>query len=224
VDHKRKPGQTAGSRDRFDAAAARLFEALSADPVAASTSREFLDARAQDVHTIAASLSRLLLRQPVGLSDSEAEEIAQEAIMKVVEQAQEAPASLREIRNPGAYMTTIARNRAIDHVRRRARSDLELSDELARVLPSHDDEIAALLDANATATVVREAVRLASEAQDYVALRVVSTWLDMADELGEAPTGREVGERAKVSHTTVNQALKRFASYCLSVSGDASPQ
>lgn len=188
----------------FDAAAARLFASLSAGTTTETGSK--------DLQTVAGWLGRLLSRS-YRLSEFEAEEIAQEVIVKVLEVARSPGDRLEEIRNPGAYLAQLARNKAIDHIRRRARGDVELSDELSEVLPSHDDEIAALLDASANAVLVRAAMRAASEAQDHLTQRVISTWLDIADELGEVPTSRDVAKRAKVSHTSVNQALKRFKGY-----------
>jgi hypothetical protein len=42
---------------------------------------------------------------------------------------------------------------------------------------------------------------------------VVTVWLDMAQERGKEPSSRRVAERTGVSHTSVNQALRRFRSY-----------
>ena len=194
-----------GQTTAFDAAAARLLDVpRHGDPRSASS---------RDLQIVTKRL-RYLLERSYGLSVSEAEETTQEVIVRVLElRLDPGEHPTEEIRNPGAYLIRLARNRAIDHVRRRARSDVELSDELQGILPSHDDEIAAMLDATVTSALVRAAVRAASEAGDHVTLRVISTWLDLADELGEPPVSREVAERAGVSHTTVNHALKRFRAY-----------
>jgi DNA-directed RNA polymerase specialized sigma24 family protein len=182
-----------------------FFDALSRGAEAAIASR--------GVVVINAELIRLI-RRSFGLSESDAEEAAQDVIVRILELARQTGAhSLEEIRNPAAYLRRLARNRAIDEVRRRYRTDVDLSEELARALPSHDDEISALLDATADAASVRAAIGTAAKAQDYLVLRVVSAWLDAADDLGESPSSREVASRAHTSHTSVNQALGRFRRY-----------
>lgn len=142
-----------------------------------------------------------------GLSEADAADGAQEVALSVIALGRKTT----EIRNPAAYLTRLAQNRAVDELRRSRRRDLTLTS--ATELPSDDDAIAALLEASATADAIRRAMRAAVEAEDHLALRVVSTWLDAADELGDAPPSREVARRAGVSHTSVNRALKRFRSY-----------
>jgi hypothetical protein len=72
------------------------------------------------------------------------------------------------------------------------------------------DNIAALLDSSATEDAVRAAMRTAIARGDALTARTVTTWLDMADLLGRAPSTREVAEKAQISHTSVATALKRF--------------
>ena len=153
---------------------------------------------------------RSVLRR-YGLSDSDSEDAAQEIMLKIISLGDALP----DIDKPAAYLTRAARNRAIDELRRRRRGgeDIELTPVLAERLPAHDDRIAALLADTVTAEVVRQAMRSAVLAHDHLVLRVVSSWLDVADELGEAPVSRHVAERAGVSHTSVNQALRRFRQY-----------
>jgi DNA-directed RNA polymerase specialized sigma24 family protein len=183
----------------FDQAARRMFTALRNGDSAAVGS--------QDLETIIGTLRSLMRRY--GLSEGDAADGAQEVALSVVALGPKTT----EVRNPAAYLTRIAQNLAVDELRRSRHKDVGLSAELAAQLPSDDDAIAALLEANATAETIRCAMRAAVEAQDPLALRVVSTWLDAADELGKTPPSREVARRAGVSHTSVNQALKRFRSY-----------
>jgi RNA polymerase sigma factor (sigma-70 family) len=190
-----QPSQASG----FDPAAGRVFAALhEGDPAAIDP---------QDLETIIGMLRSLMLRY--GLSEADAADGAQEVALSVIALGRKTT----EVRKPAAYLTQLARNRAIDELRRSRRWDVALTPERAAQLPSDDDAIAALLQADATADAIRRAMRAAVEAQDHLAVRVVSTWLDAADELGEPPPSREVARRAGVSHTSVNQALKRFRSY-----------
>jgi RNA polymerase sigma factor (sigma-70 family) len=190
-----QPSQASG----FDQAAKRVFIALRDGDSAAIGS--------QDLQTIVGTL-RLLMRR-YGLSEGDAADGAQEVALSVIALGRNST----EIRNPAAYLTRLAQNRAVDELRRSRHRDVALPTERAAQLPSDDDAIAALLEANATADAIRRAMRAAVEAQDHLALRVVSTWLDAAEELGKSPPSREVARRAGVSHTSVNQALKRFRSY-----------
>jgi DNA-directed RNA polymerase specialized sigma24 family protein len=183
----------------FDQAARRVFTALQDGDSAAIGS--------QDLETIVGMLRSLMRRY--GLSEGDAADGAQEVALSVIALGPKAT----EVRNPAAYLTRLAQNRAVDELRRSRHRDVMLPTERAAQLPSDDDAIAALLEANATADAIRRAMRAAIEAQDHLALRVVSTWLDAADELGKPPPSREVARRAGVSHTSVNQALKRFRSY-----------
>lgn len=193
----------ARTRDTFDAAAAELFHAFAhGDDTAAVSSA---------AGKVADRLRRVLERG-YGLSTGEAEETAQDVMLKVLELAHE-PGALDEIANPPAFLMRLARNRAIDRLRRSSREDVELSPELASAVPGHDDAIAALLDATATAASVQDAMRAADAAEDHSTLEIVRLWLDMADELDTSPTSREVADRAGVSHTSVNSALKRFRTY-----------
>jgi RNA polymerase sigma factor (sigma-70 family) len=188
--------------DVFDAAATRFLDAV----------RGVGRIEPEDVKVISTRLARQL--QGVrGLTELEAEEAAQDVVLRIIELAEDDGEALAGIRNAGAYLTRLARNRAIDHLRRSARKDISLSDELSATLPSHDDAVAALLDSSASAATVRAAMRRAVEHDEQLTLRVVTTWLDLADELDEAPTSRQVADRVGVSHTSVNQALKRFRSY-----------
>lgn len=196
--------QPSPRRSDFDAAASRLFAALRAGAPG--------ETPPHDLEVVGNWLRRWLRLsfRSLHLPESEADEEGQEILLRMFELDS---TRLTEIRNPAAYLTQLARNRTIDKMRRRASRHVELSDDLVAILASHDDEIATMLEATVTTAQIRAAMRAASQAGDDVALRVVSTWLDIADELGDPPTSRDVAARSNVSHTTVNQALKRFKSY-----------
>jgi DNA-directed RNA polymerase specialized sigma24 family protein len=154
------------------------------------------------------------LQRSYGFRESDAADAAQDALLSLLEVASEPDASQVEIQNPAAYLMWLARNRAIDRMRTAAHRTSAPLDQRPDTPRGHDDDaIASLLDRSATASSVAVAMRAALDAQDDIAVRVITAWLDSAEELGEAPPSRLVAERANVSHTTVNHALRRFASY-----------
>jgi len=154
------------------------------------------------------------LRRSYGFGEADAADAAQDAILSLLESATRPRGSHADIQNPAAYLTWVARNRAIDRLRGSAHQTSAPLQDRPSVPRGHDDDaIAALLDRSATATSVAEAMRTALNMGDELAVRIVTAWLDEAQELGEAPTSRRVAVRAGVSHTTVNQALRRFAAY-----------
>lgn len=76
-----------------------------------------------------------------------------------------------------------------------------------------DDAIARLLESTATAATLSSALRAAATAGDTALVDVVAAWLDLAQELGYAPSSRQVAAEAVTSHTAVNVALRRLRSY-----------
>lgn len=196
--------------DTFDAAAAELFHAFVRGDSSAAVSTS--------IRKVAEHLRRVLERG-YELSTDDAEEITQDVMLTVLELAQE-PGNLDEVRNPPAFLMRMARNRAIDRLRRSSRQDVELSPEVASSVASRDDAIAALLDKTATAAGMQDAMRAADAAGDYSTLEIVRLWLDLADELNASPTSREVADRAGVTHPTVLNALNRFKAYFAADRGD----
>lgn len=154
------------------------------------------------------------LRRSYGFGEADAADAAQDAILSLLETATRSEGTRADIQNPAAYLTWLARNRAIDRLRAASHQTAAPLEDRPSVPPGDDDDaIAALLDRSATASSVAIAMRAALDAGDELAVRVVTAWLNVAEELGEAPPSRRVAIRADVSHTTVNQALRRFASY-----------
>lgn len=190
---------------RFDRAARDLWDSVQAGRASAVTP--------EDLRLISDWLAETL-RRSYGFAESDAADASQDAILALLELAASESSQPAEVRNPAAYLTWLARNRAIDRLRSASWKALHAPE--ARIEPQgehEDDAIARLLDRNATAVAVRDAMGAALDAQDHLAVRIVTIWLDLAAELGEPPSSRTVAERGGVSHTTVNQALRRFASY-----------
>jgi DNA-directed RNA polymerase specialized sigma24 family protein len=194
-------------RTEFDDAAARL--------VAAIGSRGEETIAAADYRVVVSTLA--IFAQRFGLSREEAAEIAAET---VAETFLRTAAHERQVAQPAAYLFWTTRNRVIDRRRRvRVREHTETPvDDVERVsrnryFSTEDDTITRLLDRHASAELVQDALRAASAAGEHLLVRIVTTWLNVAAELGRAPSSREVAPRAEVSHTSVNQALRRLRDY-----------
>jgi RNA polymerase sigma factor (sigma-70 family) len=192
-----------GADARFNEAAARLIRDLQA----------YRPPSPDDLATVLAWLERFLrssLRAEIDPAD-----VAQEAVVRVLERVRTGG---REIENPAAYLTTIARYASVDALRQSRRRPAEVPiEDHAGSIASSDDAIAALLDREATSAQITAAMRLAVRQRDAPTIRVVRAWLDMAHEQGKAPTSREVAARVGLSHTSVNQILKRFRELLSSV-------
>lgn len=187
----------------FDEAATRLTEALRAGDAKQVSLADF--------RLVAQWLTRWLMRR-YGLSAEDAEESAVAAIEGLYERGR-ADGATAEIRKPVAYLVWAARNRAIDKLRRQTLVDAHERGELPPGMIGDDERVAALLERDASVSDVRMAMKAAADAGDHLAVRVIRVWLNMASELGKEPGSRAVGERAGVSHTSVNQVLRRFRSY-----------
>lgn len=179
-----------GAHDPFDESVARLV-----------SDRE---PRPSDLVNVQRGLHRLLAVRFPQLSQDERAEIADEAIVRLVGQTRSGASGV--IRNPAAFLSRVARNLALDRARRQ--EPVPLSEDVA----DSDDAIAALLDHDATASSVEAAMQAAITAGDHIAVRVVAAWLNLAAEQGH-PSSREVAARADTSHTTVNEAMRRFRGY-----------
>jgi DNA-directed RNA polymerase specialized sigma24 family protein len=168
---------------------------------------------AQDYEVITTTLLRFLrgLRVP----PHDAEEIVSELLTELL--GRRVDGTLGTVRYPGAYLFWTSRNRAIDRIRRsqqRPNESIELLDQSgARRYSSDDDVFVRTLESHATAATVEAALTAAAAAGDHTVVRVVTIWLDLAEEWGREPTSREVAPEAGTSHTTVNTALRRFRTY-----------
>jgi DNA-directed RNA polymerase specialized sigma24 family protein len=161
-----------------------------------------------DVAAATLGLSRFLVARFPGLQDPD--DTASEALARFVEAAQQG--RIDPALQPAAYLTRIARNAAIDRLRHEAHIVATPQPTAASPI-ADDDSIVRLLDSDATCQLVSEGIRAANQAGDHTVVRIITQWIDMAQSLSRAPTSREVGDQAGVSHTTVRAALTRFRSY-----------
>ncbi len=113
--------------------------------------------------------------------------------------------------SPVGYLWTATLHRAIDLTRRP--STVSLEEVSAEAHPRSDDEIVALLDADASSAHVIGAMRLAGEAGDHEVAKLAAEWLVVAERLGYAPPLREAAAAIGTSYPTLQRALSRFRGY-----------
>jgi DNA-directed RNA polymerase specialized sigma24 family protein len=169
---------------------------------------------AADFGIVAAALIRYA--QGFGLSRDDAEEVIGEVMSETLALLRARDRPRARLRDPTAYLFWITRNRARDRLRRiRTRGEIEFvgDDVDARYYSEEDEAVVRMLNRGATAAILEDAMRAAAVAGDRLVIRVVASWLNLAQESGAAPSGRQVAQRAQVSHTTVNAALRRLATY-----------
>ncbi|MCP4968041.1 MAG: hypothetical protein GY926_22755 [bacterium] len=149
----------------------------------------------------------------------EASDIAMEVVAKVLE-SQTMPD------NPRAYGTTFARRLVWTRVRSTLRRGSREHAYTARQVTSEsDDVVARRLGQGVTAAQVTTTLRYALGIGDQVGVRVVVTWLRLAEELGEAPTAVRVADETDppVTRQTVAAVLKRFRSYLAATGAEVEP-
>jgi hypothetical protein len=183
------------AREEFDVAVQRLLRTIDGGE-AASTA---------DLDRIQRVLANFLAARFPDLGDPD--DVASEAVARFTQAAQQGLVDAR--RRPAAYLIRIARNASLDRLRQEGRVDVV--PEPPDLEGGLDDQaIVQLLNRDASCHLVSDAISAANLAGDHMVVVIVTIWLDLAESLSQAPTTREVGERAGVSHTTVVDALKRF--------------
>jgi DNA-directed RNA polymerase specialized sigma24 family protein len=134
------------------------------------------------------------------------DDVAQDTIAQLIKRPPK-----REVKNPWGYLSRSASNAARDSLRAlRRRQETTLDALPEQSLTALDDAIAGFIDRHATHERVVAALRIGIDMGDSLTVRIITVWLDLADELGKAPSTREVAVRAHVSHTRVAQALRQF--------------
>jgi DNA-directed RNA polymerase specialized sigma24 family protein len=158
-----------------------------------------------DLATILAVLQRATLAAFPSLGRDETAEITDAAVVQFVAALTNGRVDM--MRSPAAYLTRMARNLAIDRLRAVVPAPLDEQDVVA------DDPIPELIDAQAYREALRAAMRRARDAGDHTVTRVILVWRLLHEELGRAPSGREVAVRARLSHTAVQNTLRRARQY-----------
>lgn len=152
-------------------------------------------------------LQWLVRRRFPGMPLQDAEDVAAETVGNLVQRIRGGQAVPSD-----GYVATAVINAAISALREQGRRPFLLAtgDVPERMDASSDDEVAAALEATATAEAVQRALRAALDDGDQVAFRVVTVALDEAQSRGERPSNRQIAEMLGISHTAVGKALTRF--------------
>lgn len=143
-----------------------------------------------------------LLRYLRVLVGDHAEDVASEAWLQIVRDLESFRGDEAAFR---AWAATVARHRALDHLRRLRRRPMETEDvdQLSEV-PSGDDTPTLALDAITTRDAVALIARLPQEQAEAVMLRVVLG-------LDTAAAGRILGKRPGAVRTATHRGLRRLA-------------
>jgi DNA-directed RNA polymerase specialized sigma24 family protein len=112
-----------------------------------------------------------------------------------------------DVRDAWAYVRTVADRQRIDAHRRNARQLPPLVDLNAE---SIRDGIARFLDEHASKQTVIEAMARHRHLGQTLTLRVITVWIDLAEETGKRPSNRAVAERLGITHPTVKAHLDDF--------------
>ena len=152
--------------------------------------------------TVYRDLQPRLLRYLRALVAEDAEDVASEAWLQIV---RDLPSFRGEYDGFRGWATTIARNRALDHVRRRRRRPQAETtlDELTEVAGEHDTELSAL-GGLGTERALRLIMRLPRDQAEAVLLRVVIG-------LDAKTAGQVLGKRAGAVRTAAYRGLKKLA-------------
>jgi DNA-directed RNA polymerase specialized sigma24 family protein len=184
------------SDDEFRSAVTRLLTAALGSSVAQSS----------DLEVVRTEIRRVVRSKARTATDSDAEDMADQAIARFVTSAYRVDPSA----NPAGYLVQTALHIAIDFGRSRA-AEQRLVERLEnRVMNDPSPGTEELLQRMDSQSTVRQAIRDAVLAEDIVASRVLTSFLDLASS-GRAPSLREVARRAGVSHVAVMAAYRRIA-------------
>jgi hypothetical protein len=159
------------------------------------------------------TLERFVLGRYPSLSSYDAEEIATEAITRVIQAAKAGRIKLEG--DPTAYLVTVARHIVVDRIRSSARHTevpVQSVEDLEMATPD-DNAIAAFINRSAAAADIRRALSAARLDGDATAFRVITFVLNETERTGHMPSNRDVAGRLGLSHTGVAKALARFRSY-----------
>lgn len=188
-----------------DAARSGDDDRCSADPAALSAAVR--GAQHGDDHafrTLYRAVQPSLLRYLRVMVGAEAEDVASEAWLQVARELTRFRGDADGFRG---WVTTIARHRAIDHLRRQGRRPIshEPVERLAE-LPADTDTAACALDSAATAAALALIARLPADQAEAVLLRVVMG-------LDAKSAARVLGKRAGAVRTAAHRGLRKLAEY-----------
>lgn len=139
--------------------------------------------------------------------DLDPDDVVQGMLTRLLEQSERLART--PVEHAWGYLLGATRNAAIDVIRARKRQR-QVPLDAAGEPSSSEDAIAQLIDQDASHSAVVTTLQTYVAAGDKSTVRIITIWLDLADELGRAPSTREVAAHTGVSHTSVANALTRF--------------
>jgi RNA polymerase sigma-70 factor (ECF subfamily) len=143
-----------------------------------------------------------LLRYLRVLVGDDAEDVASETWLQIVRDLKSFAGDDESFRG---WAATIARNRAMDHLRqRRRRSVADMDTDQLAAVPSGDDTAVAALETISTRQALAVIATLPRDQAEAVMLRVVIG-------LDAGTAGRVMGKRAGAVRTTTHRGLRRLA-------------
>lgn len=163
-----------------------------------------------DLHELIRTIERYVGRRYANVSSHDAEEIATEAILRVL-QANKA-GRLKLTGDPTGYLVAVARNIVFDRSRTWAKhSEVPVSSLESLGAENPDNSaIAEFINQDAARESIRRALATARSDGDHTTYRVITFVLNEAERTGELPSNREVASHLGLSHTGVAKSLARF--------------
>jgi RNA polymerase sigma-70 factor, ECF subfamily len=190
--------------------AARWWAELSGDPLAGA----LLAAQSGDESgfvTLYRTLHPLVLRYAGALVGADAEDVVAEAWLQVARDLHQFSGDVDAFRG---WLSTVVRNRALDHLRARARRPVVLDDVVALAdHPADDDPAAAAVERLETARAIALVARLPREQAEAVLLRAV-IGLDVAH------AAAVLGKRPVAVRVAAHRGLRRLAALLAEPAGD----
>lgn len=181
----------------------KFAELIAKDPAALTG-----DAYRQGLHLI----QRYIRTRFGGQQSQDIEDISSEVMIRLIKLQQ--TNQLNPARQPAAYLGNLIKWVALDHIKAHARgvrnSDREATLQITDQTLA-DDQVAGVINQSATASIIRSAMAITRGRGDHTAFRVVTAFLDLAQQTGQRPTNRTLATRLHLSHTGVANALERFA-------------
>ena len=194
------------------------------DVLAERLTRDFVESQQVDPETLQQVIDELVLRAQRWTDEPLA--VVNDVVFRFLARAASGDQAGVRPEDAGGLLVVSIKNAAVDEMRRVQRHEsrtalyaygpdfaelLGANDPgFEHVLEGRDDQTARLLQADSATALVQAAMTEAAHQGDDTVVKVIASWLDLAQLGGKAPSTRAVAEMAGVSHTTVATALRRF--------------
>jgi DNA-directed RNA polymerase specialized sigma24 family protein len=193
-----------GSQDEFDAACAQLVRDLAAGtPVTEGV-----------LEVVRHGLNTRLATHMPALAQQNRADVVSESLLRLHKAVR--AGRVDPDLSPAGYLWITTRHAAVDDLRahwRREVPDSQTAESRPEGEVADDDDIARLLEHDATRSLVVAAMRLARADGKHELNAHISQWLELAEHLGYSPTTREAGDALGVNASTISRALQEFGEY-----------